>query len=220
MKKKYVLISDTHGFHRDPHLEIPDCDVLIHAGDLTMAGEIDVLNDVNNWFNELHKKDVNEIIVIAGNHDITLGTGDMLGYKLLTNAIYLQNSSVKIDDKIIWGCPDTPWKHEYVANMFAFGKLTHNMGFKGMPKDVDILVTHCPPYGYGDLLSDYSSDPNTHIGSRKLLELVNKYKPILNVFGHIHEGYGIFEEPYTTFINASVVNEHYNLTNEPIVMYI
>lgn len=211
------MISDTHGYHRDPHLEIPDGDLLIHAGDLTMNGELDVLNDVNQWFKEL---EFNDIVVIAGNHDRTLGRGDMLGYKLLTNAIYLQNSSVRIDDKLIWGCPDTPWSHPVIANHFAFGKLRDNMGFKGMPKDVDILVTHTPPYGYGDLLAEYSSDPNVHIGDRKLLSLVQKYKPILNVYGHIHEGYGVCKEKYTTFVNASVVDERYNLVNEPVVMYV
>lgn len=213
------MISDTHGFHRDPHLEIPDGDLLIHAGDFSMEGELDVLMDTNKWFGELHNK-FNDIVVIAGNHDISLGKGDKLGFKIFTNAIYLQNTSVNINDKLIWGCPDTPWKYQIIANHFAFGKLRDNMGFKGMPKDVDILVTHCPPYGYGDKLSEHGSEPNTNIGDKNLLKLIMKYKPELNVFGHIHEGYGVYEEPHTTFINASVVDENYNLVNEPVVMYI
>lgn len=217
---KIVMISDTHGYHRDPWFDdIPDGDLLIHAGDLTMSGEHSVLFDVNTWFGEIKHK-YNDIIVIGGNHDRNLGKSDMIGFKVFTNAIYLESSSVKIDDKLIWGCADTPWQHEYVANMFAFGKLGKNMNWQGMPKDVDILVTHCPPYGYGDLLAEHSSDPNTHIGDKKLLDLIMKYKPQLNVFGHIHEGYGVYEEPNTIFVNASVVNEMYNLVNEPVVMYI
>lgn len=216
---KVVMISDTHGFHRDPHLEIPDGDLLIHAGDLTMGGEHSVLYDVNEWFGEI-KKNFNDIVVIAGNHDTNLGRGDMLGFKIFTNAIYLQNSSVVIDGKKIWGCPDTPWTHQVFADHFAFGKLTGNLKFKGMPKDADILVTHCPPLGYGDYLAEGSSAPNTHIGDKKLLDLVTKYKPEINVFGHIHEGYGVYEEEHTTFVNASVVNEAYNLVNDPWVMYI
>ena len=213
------MISDTHGYHRDPHLELPDGDLLIHAGDLTMDGDMGVLYDVNEWFGELGKQ-FNDIVVIGGNHDRTLGKPDMIAYKLFTNAIYLQNSSVRIDDKLIWGCPDTPWNFPSLANYFAFGKTRDKMGFKGMPKDVDILVTHCPPFGYGDKLAEHSSDPNVHIGDKKLLSLVQKYKPELNVFGHIHEGYGVYEEKYTTFINASVVNEYYNLINDPVVMYL
>ncbi len=217
---KVVMISDTHGFHRDPFFDdLPDGDLLIHCGDLSMDGDYKVLSDVNEWFGEI-KENYNDIVCIGGNHDRTLGKGDMLGFKVFTNAIYLESSKIVIDDKIIWGCAETPWAHEYVANMFAFGKLAKNMSFKGMPKNVDLLVTHCPPYGYGDLLAEHSSDPNTHIGDRKLLDLIMKYKPQLNCFGHIHEGYGIYEEKDTTFVNCSAVNERYNLVNEPVVMYI
>ena len=214
---KVVLISDTHGYHRDPHLEIPDGDLLIHCGDLTMSGELDVLSDVNEWFKEL---EFNDIIVIGGNHDRTLGKADMLGFKIFTNAMYLESSSITINDKKIWGCADTPWNYEYIANLFAFGKMRKNMNWRGMPKDVDILVTHCPPFGFGDLLAEGSSEPNIHIGDKELLKLVNKYKPELNCFGHIHEGYGIWETKHTTFVNCSVVDERYNLVNEPVVMYI
>jgi hypothetical protein len=42
----------------------------------------------------------------------------------------------------------------------------------------------------------------------------------LVVFGHIHEGYGMFEFKYhgraTTYINCSHVNEHYEPVNEPV----
>lgn len=213
---KIVLISDTHGFHRDPHLQIPDGDLLIHCGDLTMAGEHSVLWDVNEWFGELQYK-FNDIIVIGGNHDRSLGGEDNLGFKLFTNAIYLEESSVKIDDKIIWGSPQTPWNHEYIANYFAFGKLRDKITWN-IPKDTDIIVSHGPPYGYGDLLAEGSSDPNTHIGDKKLLDKINEIKPELTANGHIHEGYGTKKELGTTFVNCSVVDEKYNLVNDPIIV--
>jgi Icc-related predicted phosphoesterase len=216
---KIVLISDTHGFHRDPFLDLPDGDLLIHCGDLTMAGEHSVLFDCNAWFGEI-KKNYNDIVVIGGNHDLNLGKGDMLGFKVFTNAIYLESSKVVIDDKVIWGCAETPWNYEFISNQFAFGKLRKNMAFKGMPKDVDILVTHCPPYGYGDLLAEHSSEPNVHIGDKLLLNKIMKYKPELNCFGHIHEGYGVYKEKDTTFVNCSVVNERYDLVNKPVVIEI
>lgn len=218
---KVVSIGDTHGFHRDPFFDDllnMDGDLLIHAGDLTMGGELDVLTDVNNWFGELHKN-FNDVIVIGGNHDRSLGGKDMLAYKLFTNAIYLEESSVMIDDKLIWGSPYTPWNFQTIADMFAFGKLKGSIKWQ-FPKDTDILITHCPPFGYGDLLAEHSSDPNVHIGDKKLVEKVNKFKIQFNISGHIHEGYGIREEENTTFINCSVVDERYNLKNEPVVMYI
>ncbi len=210
------MISDTHGFHRDPHLEIPDGDILIHAGDLSMSGEYNVLMDTAEWFKEL---DFEDTIVIGGNHDISLGGKDMLGFKIFEGVHYLEESSIEVQGKKIWGSPYTPWNHEYIANMFAFGKERPDMSWS-IPKDTDIAVTHCPPFGYGDLLAEGSSDPNTHIGDKQLLNKLWEIKPTLNVFGHIHEGYGIYEENPITFVNASVVDERYNLNNDPVVMYL
>ncbi len=212
---KVVMISDTHGFHRDPHLIIPDGDLLIHAGDMSMMGELDVLLDVNDWFKEL---DFNDIVVIAGNHDRSLGGKAMMGYKMFTNAIYLDRSSVMINDKLIWGSPYTTWSD---ALNPMFKKITYikdEMDWAGIPKDVDILVTHQPPYGFGDLLDDYGSEPNTHIGDMKLYSKILDYKPELNVTGHIHEAYGVYHNDDTTIVNASVVDPRYNLVNKPVVI--
>lgn len=65
---RVVLISDTHGCHRQ--LTIPDGDVLIHGGDFTRSGLLEDAEDFNKWLGELggthqfqHK------IVINGNHE-------------------------------------------------------------------------------------------------------------------------------------------------------
>lgn len=212
---KIDAISDTHGFHRDPffdELKESDADMLIHAGDLSMIGELDVLMDVNQWLGELPHQ---YKIIIGGNHDRTLGGKDMLAYKLFTNATYLENSKVEFEGKIFWGSPWTPWKHEYIANYFAFGKMRNSISWK-IPKNTDVAITHCPPFGYGDLLAEGSSEPNTNIGDKKLLEKLLEIKPTYNICGHIHEGYGIVKDKGITFINASSVNERYNLVNKPV----
>jgi len=59
-----VLLSDTHGRHRD--VDVPDGDLLIHAGDFTFFGNRDDAVDFNDWLGGLphpHK------VVVAGNHD-------------------------------------------------------------------------------------------------------------------------------------------------------
>lgn len=59
-----MAISDTHGFHRD--VVIPDGDVLVHAGDITMNGEVETILDFVRWLVELphaHK------VIVPGNHD-------------------------------------------------------------------------------------------------------------------------------------------------------
>lgn len=49
---------------------------------------------------------------------------------------------------------------------------------------VDIVVTHAPPRGLGDL-----PDP-AHTGFEALLELLDKYRPQYLLHGHVHSRYG------------------------------
>ena len=67
-KLKIVLISDTHNMHGMlvGKYALPKADVLIHAGDITMAGDLDPILNFNEWIGTLPYK---HKIVIAGNHD-------------------------------------------------------------------------------------------------------------------------------------------------------
>jgi Predicted phosphohydrolases len=65
-KIKFVCISDTHGL--TDQLQVPDGDVLIHAGDFSNTGEPEIVEDFNNFLGKL-KHPIK--IVIAGNHDLT-----------------------------------------------------------------------------------------------------------------------------------------------------
>ncbi len=51
-------------------------------------------------------------------------------------------------------------------------------------KGVDIVVTHAPPEGYGD-----APDP-AHRGFECLVELIDRYQPMLLLHGHVHKRYG------------------------------
>ena len=102
-----------------------------------------------------------------------------------------------------------------------------------IPDDVDILITHSPPYDILDEVESQQHCTSWNFGSRSLLKRVCEIKPKLHVFGHVHEGYGKFKinnwrmveikngglmkyEKCTTFINASHVNENYEPVNRPI----
>ena len=78
---------------------------------------------------------------------------------------------------------------------------------------MDILITHGPPLGHGDLCSD-----GGRAGCYDLLNIVQKkIKPKYHVFGHIHEGYGITTDGTTQFINPSTCNLSYRPVQPPIV---
>lgn len=83
--------------------------------------------------------------------------------------------------------------------------------FKELEGHRVILVTHDPPYGILDRVEqDYRKyavgtygerAKDGHIGSVGLRKIVDKYKPMLHVFGHIHECKGVFSAQ-TIFINT------------------
>jgi len=61
---RFICISDTHS---RVDFDIPDGDVLIHAGDLSSWGDLDQLETTVNWLKTL-KHPIK--ILIAGNHDV------------------------------------------------------------------------------------------------------------------------------------------------------
>jgi Icc-related predicted phosphoesterase len=66
--------------------------------------------------------------------------------------------------------------------------------------DIDnktIFITHCPPKGILD----------RGFGSTSLLEIIKQRKPLLNVFGHIHEIVGIEKHDGTYFINLPAAKD-------------
>ena len=87
-----------------------------------------------------------------------------------------------------------------------------------IPTDTDVLITHGPAYGTHDLVKNSASrDP--HVGSKELA-IRKKELPNLKVHisGHIHESAGISTDNNIINICASVLNEHYKITNDPIVI--
>ena len=82
-----------------------------------------------------------------------------------------------------------------------------------IPRNTDILLTHGPPKG----ILDETFHPQ-NVGCEMLrLRIINEIQPKYSIFGHIHEAYGQVQENNIHFINASVVNLHYQLVNAPIV---
>lgn len=79
--------------------------------------------------------------------------------------------------------------------------------WNSIPNDTDILVTHTPPLGHGDLCSS-----GVRAGCVELLNTVRlRVKPKYHVFGHIHESeiityYVIFYCYYFRLIFCFITN--------------
>lgn len=206
-----VCIADTHEKHRQIG-RLPFGDVLIHAGDMTYVGDPRPTLDFLDWF---EKQPFQHKIFVAGNHDYFFQDPANLSALKDRKVHYLMSSSLALEDPVldqvrIWGSPITP---EF--NDWTFMETREKIGavWQQIPSNLDILITHGPPFGILDRNSG-----GLNVGCSALLETVKVKKPKIHVFGHIHEGYGIVEKNGTIFINASLCNANYNLVNKPIVV--
>jgi hypothetical protein len=69
-------------------------------------------------------------------------------------------------------------------------------GLDGIMVGKAVLVTHCPAAGHLD-----QPEPGTSLGSEAVARIVEKYRPVLALSGHIHEARGIEREGGTVFVN-------------------
>ncbi|MBP5582940.1 MAG: metallophosphoesterase, partial [Bacteroidales bacterium] len=96
---RILHISDTHNLHKDLR-DLPEADVIVHSGDMSLVSTENELFDFINWFCDLPYK---YKIFIAGNHDNLLFDSNIDG--LDENVYFLQNSGVTIDGVKFYGVP-------------------------------------------------------------------------------------------------------------------
>ncbi len=206
---RIVCVSDTHFYHQ--HLEVPDGDILVHAGDFMGFGNMERhIAEFNQWLGQqphAHK------IVIAGNHDSLFESSPGVARALLTNAIYLENSGVVLEGLRFWGPPVQPTFHEWAFNVDRGDPIRRYWDM--IPTGTDILVTHGPPFG----ILDQAGPATPHLGCEELAKAVQRVEPKLHIFGHIHGGYGELRSANGThFVNASVLKKKHMDFNDPYVV--
>jgi predicted phosphohydrolase len=203
---RLVLLSDTHMLHG--RLEIPDGDVVVHAGDFCSSGSFEEASRFATWFAALphpHK------VIIAGNHDRCLEADPSLGPKLFRDAHYLFDSGATLGGLAFWGSPWQPWFLSWAFNLPRGPALKAKWDL--VPSGIDVLVTHGPPAAILD-----RCESGEDAGCMDLRAAIERVRPRLHVFGHIHEGYGQRRIGPTLFVNASNCTAAYAPTNEPVVV--
>ncbi|PSN67989.1 Metallo-dependent phosphatase [Corynespora cassiicola Philippines] len=206
-KTRIVCISDTH--NQTPKL--PKGDVLIHAGDLTNQGSYSELKKTVEW---LEKTDFEAKIVVAellGNHDITLDRDFYKGHGsswrwpspqdpeqnrgLLTESksiTYLENEAACIFLNSpegprtcfkVYGSPCTPKVDDWA---FQYEACRASVLWDAIPSDAHVVVTHTPPKGHCD-----RATKDDRSGCEALIHALRRVRPMLCVFGHIHEARGV-----------------------------
>jgi predicted phosphodiesterase len=203
---RIIFLSDTHG--QQDRIQVPDGDILIHAGDLTRHGTIEELAAVNEFLERLPHPDK---FVIAGNRDFCFERQPVDSRRILTGARYLQDEEAAVGNLRIFGSPWQPPFLDMAFNLPRGEPLREK--WDRIPEGIDILVTHTPPMGIGD-----RTIIGQHVGCEELILAVQRVRPKVHVFGHIHEAYGEVRQSGVRFINASVVDIHMCLKNPPVIM--
>ena len=185
------IVADTHRQHRA--LTVPECDLLIHCGDLCSFEQEDAatLEDADVWFAEVPAK---RVISVGGNHDFMLQSREFR----FAHATLLEDGVTEMDGLAIYGspwCPDLSGFAYYATEEQLIER------WRAIPTGIDVLVTHTPPYG----VLDVPSSGAVHLGCPHLREELRRIRPLLHVFGHVHASHGTHRDGGIEFVNAAVV---------------
>jgi hypothetical protein len=212
---RIAATADLHG-HLPP---VPECDLLLIGGDLTPATDHKPAFQAK-WLDEtfrpwLAAAPAKAIAGIAGNHDFVFEQAP----ELIPGDLpwtYLQDEPATVEGLEIWGSPWTPWFFGWAFNApkgdAAEAFLEEH--YAAIPEDVDILLIHGPPAGYGDrTITGFLA------GSSAFLRLIDRVQPKLAIYGHIHEGRGQWTRGATQLANVAAVDTQYALVDEPFVFF-
>ena len=194
---KIVCISDTH--NQLDLMDIPDGDILVHAGDFTMGGKE---KEIHRFREDMAMLPHEHKIVIAGNHDLMFQHDYKRARMLLGKEMtYLQDVSIEVMGLTFYGHPWTP--------CFGWGWAFNSDKPPMPPMGIDVLISHGPPLGVLDWV-----DRGENVGCPTLKKYVDNVELKAHIFGHIHEGYG----QEGIFVNASSCTLQYAPMNPPIVL--
>ncbi|MDB5716157.1 MAG: metallophosphoesterase [Sphingomonadales bacterium] len=193
-------------------VNLPDGDVLVHAGDISGRGEYQHYRHLSLYMMRAARaRGFKHIIVVPGNHDITFETEEENARDCFDDSIHvLINQEVVLEGVKFYGSPMTPRFFDWAFNVDRDKIHTY---WDRIPNDTDVLITHGPPFNIRDRNSD-----NFACGCKALGKRVAEVSPKVHIFGHIHEGYGTQIVGPTTFVNASSCTGHYRPTNKAIVV--
>ena len=224
MKLKIAAISDIHGFF--PEITEP-ADVLLIAGDISPlhiqfnkpAMKIWIETEFAYWVKSLP---VDRVFLIAGNHDSYFESISQSNILAMTQACrkltYLKNETGHYYDNNgqLWSIFGTPYCHIFGNWPFMRTEEYMEEKFTEIPDEVDIIISHDPPFACGDV--DVILDApahrlghvriNQHLGNEPLAKRIQEVKYKLLVCGHIHGGEHTLNEGWKT-VNVSYLDEYY-----------
>lgn len=209
---RILHISDTHQYFPE---SLPKADVLVHTGDYSFLSkkaslekQIKELIELNDYFRDIKNSGIaRKIIFTPGNHDFIFEKYPKVAKELLTMATVLIDNEYVYEGVKFYGTPSQPIFFNWAFN---HPELIREKKYSDIPKDADVLLTHCPPYEILDLVSNKSYSAGENVGCPILRREVERIKPKLHCFGHIHDQILTIKEINgTIYSNACIMDDSY-----------
>ena len=225
---KICAISDLHGLLP----EIEPCELVCICGDISPLNIQASSSKMRRWlFNKFLPwatlLPCDKVIFIAGNHDLSFNNLDFMQsiFSKDRKVTYLFHENYTYTSKegkeySIFGTP-----YCQLFGNWAFMEMNSILDnlYKDIPENLDILLTHDQPYGYGDILLQENCmwANGSHIGNKPLAKAVLKKQPKHMFTGHLHSTeHSCVEIGITKRYNVSLKDENYNSVYEPLYIEI
>lgn len=203
---KFAAVSDTHCHSIEKITSSVKADILLIAGDVLNHG---TWNEFIAFAKDLERvrKRFKHIIYVPGNHDIYVDHERESALEELhkRDIRVLIDQRLELDGVSFFGSPGVPLTPSYWA--FAYGFADQTERWKNV-QQMDVLITHGPPQG----ILDYGA------GCKYLRAAVDRLKPRLHVFGHMHEcGGELMQMDNSVFRNVAICDRTYRPARPPFV---
>ena len=225
---KICAISDLHGYLP----ELKPCELVLICGDSVPLEYQASSKKTKKWYDTTFRKWTGElpcdkVLFIAGNHELHFP-----GKKIIYESLFSK------DDKITYLCHSeyihkskdgkeykifgTPYCKQFMNWAFMYPNEELEKIFKNIPNDLDILISHDNPYGYGDIvLQECPWADGSHIGNIPLAKAIEEKQPKYQFNGHLHScDHSLIMIGNTKHYNCSIKDEQYNPVYEPLYLNI
>lgn len=177
---KILAFSDLHRDKRATEKIVEaseQADVLVGAGDF--ANRCEGLSDCI----DILRRSKTPVVLVPGNHECHDELADMC--RDSDNLHVLHGDLLTLDGVSFFGLgAEIPSRNDAAWNQTLPEETAKEILGNAAP--YDILVTHTPPLGCGDLQRDGS-----HEGSEAIAEALLQRRPTLHLCGHIHYSWGV-----------------------------
>lgn len=228
---KVIALSDLHGTLLPVKDYFEQCELVCICGDIVPLKIQSNHRKTRRWLIDMFKPwceslPCDKVIFIAGNHDFGFKNTDFM-YSLFpkdAKVTYLFHESYTYISKSgkeysIFGTP-----YCKLFGIWAFMEMDSILDnlYQDIPNNLDILLTHDQPFGWGDiLLDDVKWNTHKHIGNEPLVKAIFNKRPKFQFNGHLHScDHSLIEIGDTKHYNVSIKDEYYNPVYDPLIIEI